>query len=419
MENKKLWNALKYFLLTLLCIGLVSYIIYHLVLSLDDSVQTVPTTLVTAEETVSQEGYIFRTEQIVYATPGSFSYHIDDGKRAAKGVALLDVYDSDTSAAAQTELKMLDRRITRLKNSNLQQGMQYSDTTIIDNEISDLYYTILQKVRNGEMDFAVQKTADFVSSLNRRRIITGKIGDYNEQIAALEAQRDELVRQTGDVKETVYAKESGYFFSDIDGFENMFTTAKVSWMTPEEYDALIHAEADYSVSQGEDGTVAAGKLVTDFQWYLTAQVSLDQLRYYNEAQTYTVIFPYNSDKRISMRLEKILQSTDNDSIVLLLATRTNPEGFNYLRRQTIQIVREETSGYRVPISAVRMQDGVQGVYVLRGYEVVFKEIETILETDGYFIVKENDGTPESRGKLALNDQIIISGKNLYVGKIVS
>ena len=73
----------------------------------------------------------------------------------------------------------------------------------------------------------------------------------------------------------------------------------------------------------------------------------------------------------------------------------------------------------MPISAVRMQDGVQGVYVLRGYEVVFKEIETILETDGYFIVKENDGTPESRGKLALNDQIIISGKNLYVGKIVS
>ena len=117
MENKKLWNALKYFLLTLLCIGLVSYIIYHLVLSLDDSVQTVPTTLVTAEETVSQEGYIFRTEQIVYATPGSFSYRIDDGKRAAKGVALLDVYDSDTSAAAQTELKMLDRRITRLKTA--------------------------------------------------------------------------------------------------------------------------------------------------------------------------------------------------------------------------------------------------------------------------------------------------------------
>ena len=190
-------------------------------------------------------------------------------------------------------------------------------------------------------------------------------------------------------------------------------------MTPEEYDALIHADADYSIQQGENGTVAAGKLVTDFAWYLTAQVDLDQLRYYNEAQSFTVIFPYNSDKRINMRLEKILQSTDNDSIVLLFSTRTNPEGFNYLRRQTIQIVRNETTGYRVPISAVRMNDGVQGVYVLRGYEVIFKEIEPLTEMDGYFIVRENDGAQENIGKLALNDQIIVSGKNLYIGKIVS
>ena len=39
--------------------------------------------------------------------------------------------------------------------------------------------------------------------------------------------------------------------------------------------------------------------------------------------------------------------------------------------------------------------------------------------DGYFIVRENDGAKENIGKLALNDQIIVSGKNLYIGKIVS
>lgn len=419
MQSKKFWNAVKYILTALLCIGIVAYIGYHLVLSLDDSVQTVPTTLVTAEETVSQEGYIFRTEQIVYALPGSFSYRIDDGKRAAKGVALLDVYDAAADDETATQLALLNRQIQRLKNSGIQQGMQYSDPTIIDNEISELYYTILQKVRNGEMDFAIRKAGDFISSLNQRQIITGKITDYSAQIESLEQKRDELVKQTGDVKQTVFAKESGYFFSDIDGFENMFTTASINWMTPEEYDALIHADADYSIQQGENGTVAAGKLVTDFAWYLTAQVDLDQLRYYNEAQSFTVIFPYNSDKRINMRLEKILQSTDNDSIVLLFSTRTNPEGFNYLRRQTIQIVRNETTGYRVPISAVRMNDGVQGVYVLRGYEIIFKEIEPLTEMDGYFIVRENDGAKENIGKLALNDQIIVSGKNLYIGKIVS
>ena len=97
-----------------------------------------------------------------------------------------------------------------------------------------------------------------------------------------------------------------------------------------------------------------------------------------------------------------------------------PGDFNYLRSQTVQIVERSYSGYRVPTSAVRVVDGVRGVYVLEGSTVRFRRITPLTELDGYMIEQKQNTLDEDSVKYDLGycELVITNGKDLYEGKII-
>lgn len=96
-----------------------------------------------------------------------------------------------------------------------------------------------------------------------------------------------------------------------------------------------------------------------------------------------------------------------------------PEDFSYLRVQSMEITIRVRKGLRVPAEAVRVIDGETGVYILRGGIVEFRRVSVLFERDGDCIVDAaltaGDGeTPY----LALYDEVITAGKDLYVGKVL-
>ena len=121
-----------------------------------------------------------------------------------------------------------------------------------------------------------------------------------------------------------------------------------------------------------------------------------------------------------MSLQRIVTSGEDDSIVLVFSTGNVPEGFNFLRKQSVEVVQQSYTGYRVPVSAVRIIDGKQGVFVKKGNLAVFKEITALVEIDGYFIVAQQDKQNDENyaDKLGMYDLIITKGKNLYENKII-
>ena len=188
-------------------------------------------------------------------------------------------------------------------------------------------------------------------------------------------------------------------------------------MTLDEYYKTVESDpVDHTNS------LAVGKLINSPEWYVLSEISADQLKKFTEGNTYPLTFPYNSDVVIKMKLERIIRENSSESVVLVFKTNTMPDNFNYLRKQSVQIVEESYTGYKVPANALRVVDGVKGVYILSGNTVKFKEVEVLVELNGYFIVKEQPTYLEDENynkKLGLYDVIIISGKNLYDGKIVS
>jgi hypothetical protein len=86
-----------------------------------------------------------------------------------------------------------------------------------------------------------------------------------------------------------------------------------------------------------------------------------------------------------------------------------------LRSASMTVVNKEYSGLYIPKKAQRVIDSKRGVYVLSGMQIKFKPIEIVYTGDNYIICKKSD----EDGALRLYDQVVVKGKNLYDGKIIS
>jgi hypothetical protein len=395
---------------------------YHIIGSLTSDVDTASISFTTQEQVSEYDAYIFRGESLLYTSPGdvgNINFLREDGTKVSVGEEICQVYAGSASSESGIAIAEIERKLELLNNSNLDENVNYSDTQLIDTAISNAYYTLLSRMADGAAGYAMAKSDDLIAAMNQRLIITRHVENFDRQIRMLESERTALITGSGAAAESVYSDCAGYYYSDIDGFEEIFSSEKISNLTLDEYDSLISSAADISLQKNRQGGTNCGKIVTEYNWYIGVRITTEESRSYTEGYTYTVIFPYNSDIRISMILDRMILQADDDRVVLVFRTNTIPEHFSFLRRQTVQIVTETWEGYKVPLSAVRIVDGVQGVYILEGYIVEFRRIEPMCEIDGYFICRENNGSEEDADMLEMYDHIIINGKNLYSGKIIS
>lgn len=422
MDLKYLAGVLKYVISTVCSIGLVVFLMYHIIGSLTSDVDTASISFTTQEQVSEYDAYIFRGESLLYTSPGdvgNINFLREDGTKVSVGEEICQVYAGSASSESGIAIAEIERKLELLNNSNLDENVNYSDTQLIDTAISNAYYTLLSRMADGAAGYAMAKSDDLIAAMNQRLIITRHVENFDRQIRMLESERTALITGSGAAAESVYSDCAGYYYSDIDGFEEIFSSEKISNLTLDEYDSLISSAADVSLQKNRQGGTNCGKIVTEYNWYIGVRITTEESRSYTEGYTYTVIFPYNSDIRISMILDRMILQADDDRVVLVFRTNTIPEHFSFLRRQTVQIVTETWEGYKVPLSAVRIVDGVQGVYILEGYIVEFRRIEPMCEIDGYFICRENNGSEEDADMLEMYDHIIINGKNLYSGKIIS
>ena len=152
----------------------------------------------------------------------------------------------------------------------------------------------------------------------------------------------------------------------------------------------------------------------------------------------TVTLPFISKDSIESRIYSINQDSKNSGAVLVLACDyMNPDIAN-IRHENVNINTLNYSGLKVSKRAlhedyvtktvekkngetVEKRKKVQGVYVLYGSELVFKEISITYSTSQYVLCNP---TPEEgvlfNGKtVQLYDQVVIKGDNLYDGKVVA
>ena len=395
----------------------LAYLGYHFFEGFSADIETEYATLVTDSDVVPLDAYIMRSESVIFAasaTSGhSVGYVFSDGTKVHGGQVVANIYTGDGSS--DEAIVDLDRRIDLLESSNLTDGMTSSDTYVIDSKIQNYYYLIHQSTLLGNYSNLTKRRDELLTLINKRKILTGATTGYSDRIESLTAERALLSAGQDTIAESVEAPYAGYFYSTTDGYESTFSASKVESLTLAEFDKMLSSQPTRYSDR------AVGKMVSDFNWYIVCETTRDSLRYFTKGYPYYVNFPYNDDISIKMTLSNVVSEVGSDRVLLVLETERIPEDFSFRRMQPVELVRSSYTGYRVPISAARLVDGKQGVYIMIGNTIEFREIDILLEMDGYYIVAEQDpvNDPDYASKLGLYDQIVVSGKNLYDGKLIS
>ena len=104
------------------------------------------------------------------------------------------------------------------------------------------------------------------------------------------------------------------------------------------------------------------------------------------------------------------------SCAVVLQSDTLSEVLNSLRKQTVTIRFKSYSGIRVSNKAIHFEEDQMGVYIVEGAVAHFAPIEKVYSNDEYMLCKTDT---ELKDALQAYDQVIVEGKDLYDGKVVT
>ena len=399
-----------------LSIGILFYFGYHIWHSFTREIETEAATQMTYTQTIETEGYIFRTETPLSAPEGARSVvptasegeHIRKSGEVAK---LYSVYSPDTVA----RIAEIEARITLLSRYSKEGGMSLKDTSVIDREI----YSVLSEMRDlsdkGKSGSAAALRQSLISGVGEKAVLTGGLSNVESQISALESEKASLTGELGSLITTVYTPVSGFYYSEADGYENVFRAELLSDITLKELRELLCAQPE--------AAGGAGKTVTKSRWYLVCPIEESERTTYKKGSECNVKFK-NSQLTLSMDVEQVLY--DKEGAALVLSTSLMPEGFDYLRNQEVELEKQEFTGLRVPTGAVRLINGETGVYILDVTTVSFRSVDILYTADNCYIVRIDGGSDGEDGEederktpaLRLHDRVITEGKGLYEGRII-
>lgn len=414
-------NFLKHVISCIAAVAVLLYVGLQVSLSVGDMIEVETAVFGSTDRAVTANAYIFRDETpVTVAGGGTPCYFYSDGEKIARGAELLTVYRDPGDAALQEEINELEKKISVLERSSIIKVYSTNDLETLDRSISERVYSIIANVNSGELRYASLGEDDLLILLNRRTAVMTAAGGYEMIIDEYRDQIETLKARLTETPLTVRSAESGYFYSATDGYEYTFTVSALENMTLEQYDGLASAEPRFPLN-----SLSTGKIVSSPRWYITVSLDKKTLSRLTSGKSssafYSVRFPYSGGVTLEMKLDRVISQTNYDTAVAVFCSDTLKQGFNYTRNQPVEIIAQSYSGLKIPASAVRVVDGKVGVYTLDGTVVKFKTTEILYEENGYCYCKQPyaDRIDHlSKTKLSLYDPVIVSGRDLYEGKIV-
>lgn len=415
LEAAKKKKILLQAVLALAVTVIIIFIAAKLIAARGERVETTLALRATDSEIVGVDAYIMRDEHIVYAaSDGVVEYAVADGEKISAGSAAAQVHTVSGVAPSdlQAVIDAIDRTIRIFEKSNVGSGASYGDLKALREQINTLFYEVTSLAESGGNARISAMLDELLVMMNQYAAATDSSFDLSGQILSLREQKNALLSTYRTASHGAVADMSGYFYRDVDGYELLLSADKLDTLTYADFSALV--EGNPSVDPR-----AVGKIVSSYNWYIVINVSQSVADKFIEGdhQMYPVTFTENSDRVIEMELYRKIEH-ENGALVVLMSD-IMPTDFSYLRLQNVNVKLSEHYGYRVPSEAIRQNGSDIGVYTVDANRTVyFKRVKVLYISDAYTIVAENDGTEEMLGYLKLNDVMIVSGKDIYEGKVI-
>ena len=373
------------------------------------------------EEGMDLSGYVVRREQVLAdEASGLLRLQRSEGEKVGAGGTVALVYADQTSLDRQREIDELSGRIEQLQFA--QEASLGSEVSLkLDAQIMRSLLDYRAELAAGRLDNAEEHETELKSLVLKRDYTYSDTEDLSGQIAELQSQLKELKAQAASSVRAVKAPVSGVYSAVVDGYETVLTPGLLADMTPSQLNAL---QTDDTL------TSQTGKLILGDSWYYAVTMSADQAKALRDSGgTMTLRFAKGVEQDQTVTLYAV-GPEEQGRVVVTFRGAYNMAQVTLLRRQSAQLIWRTVAGIRVPNEALRAantkvdQEGnrttveSQGVYCVVGMEARFKPVEVLYSGDGFVLVRSTAASDQESLRLRPGDEIIISAKDLYDGKVV-
>ena len=386
---------------------IAAFVVYQIVVcALNGVITTEVAVSYTVYDEITTEALFFRDEQLINKTDdGIYNYTVSNGEKVAKSGTIAEVYADEKSAEARIMTDELTEKMNSLQAIQSTGANYFADIDLINSNINSDLYGILDLTDGRNLTGLSELSSDLIKQFNRKQINTGTVANFNDLISEISDEISNLSGYLTDPVSYVTSPESGFFVNYSDGYESIYTYDILDSVSVSELEGLFEAIP-------ADSSSSVGKIITENKWYMAAVITSEEASYLKQGDSVTINIPQCSINDLSAKIEKIIDEEEKAAVILSCDTMT--DNLVILRSEAIEIHANSYSGLRVSTRAIRVVEGIQGVYVLNKNEADFKPVNIIFSTVDYVICS----TTDDNNSLILYDEIITEGSNLYDGKVV-
>lgn len=415
-KAKKVNNASKYIskdviVIAVVLIAIAAYIIAECYSATHVDIQTVTAVKSTVYQTLDKKALVIRDEHTVEGNSSGVTVAcVNDGEKVKVGGNIAMVFSNSDNAKSYSSALDLQSRLDYYINLESKSAGTATDVEQID---SDVINDVNDYIRSSSSNnfSAVQSAAlDLNDKLTRRQMIIGEDIDFSTVKQGLEQKLNAINLESCKPTGYVSTKESGIFSSYSDGCETAFDYKNIDKLDVNTLDKYI-AQAKKAKK-----TDSLGKLITDYEWYFACKVSADEVKGIENGDILNVALK-DSDKVIECEVVSgaTLDLVGVKEAVLILRSSEMDSELASMRLENIEIRFNEYTGFKVPSSAIHINDkGEKTVYALVANQVESRTGKVIYSTKDYVVFEY---TPEDENSIRLYDQIITQGKDLHDGKV--
>ncbi len=393
----------------------IAMICYEIRMFAVSNTKTQAATSISYKNSVTVKMFAVRDESLISSSSSNtYVPLLQDGERVAGGQAIAAQFAKSESANAYVELNRLKNELSRYESLNSQQNLIDLDMSKLNAQADTYFYDMLNNVRSGDLASLDSSAENFSDKLTAKYILKNGNIDFSEKITALKAQIASLSAQVGTV-DYLKSDDTGYYVSTADGYENKLDFSKVTSLSCDDIKAAISSEPAAIPENTK------GKLIHGYTWYFVGVVSAADATKFDDGDLVTLRCDNVSHDGITAQIT-YRGPISGEEAVLVVESRIMDASIAQLRVEDVEIVISETDGIRVNKSAVRVVDGIQGVYVLTGSLVKFKRLDVLYTGDDYVIsrmITQDEYDDQDRPYLKIYDEIILEGKDLKDGQLIN
>lgn len=392
-------------ILWILLAAIAAYFGYNVVSSLYAPLMTATVTPYEAGAGYYASGFVVREEELLYSQYGTTVLNCAEGAHVAANDTVATGYRSEDAKTRQTRIDELSGQIEQLQYAWSAVSSVY-DQAALDADIAGDLAQLSRYLALRDMNSVSDLSPELKGLILRRTGSDSDSGSLQARISTLQAELETLEAQSAGDTSAILAGKAGTFSAAVDGYESVLTPERLMEMTVAEFESVQPDETDAN---------AIGRLVTSATWYYACVVPASELSGVEEGDRATLTFARDYYQPVTMRVAR-LGGNEAGSRLLVLSSDRALQNVTLLRQQSAEIVFTSYSGLRVPKSAVRVENGQTGVYILEGTLAKWKPIAILHDTGESYVVTLDTS---STNNLWPGDELIINAKNLYDGKVVN